>query len=319
MKKELRLFGNIFGTTWHVKVVVGYFVNGAELSKKIQDRLEEINTSMSSYKKESEINQFNRIDNSDRWFVLSKDLDRVMKIAQRLYQMTDGAWDGTVRPLVDLWGFGPLLKKEMKIPDKEHIRLLRKIVGFHKIEIRPDGALRKINPGVTLDLASIAKGYAVDQIAALILENGYENFLVEIGGEIYAAGVRQDGKKWRVGINMPDPGAPFNKIYKVLEFAGKGFATSGDYRNYFTDKGKNWSHILDPVTGYPTSNRVVSVSVLADDCAFADGLATALMVMGPEKGIELVNKIKDVQCMILIRNKDGSLTDFKSTGFPKTG
>jgi thiamine biosynthesis lipoprotein len=163
-------------------------------------------------------------------------------------------------------------------------------------------------------LNSIAKGVAVGQIARLIAADGFKNYLVEIGGEIYAAGVRTDGGKWRVGINMPRKDAAINEVYKAASISNQAFATSGDYRNFFELDGVRYSHVIDPRTGYPVSNGVVSVSIIAADCTLADGLATAVMVMGADKGIELVNRLPNVECFIVVQKADRSLLDFHSTG-----
>jgi thiamine biosynthesis lipoprotein len=168
---------------------------------------------------------------------------------------------------------------------------------------------------VTLDLNSIAKGYAVDQVSALIASAGHKNYLVEIGGEVYAAGVRPDGKYWRVGINRPQKDAAFNEVYKIVSIDNQAFATSGDYRNFFEIDGVRYSHVIDPRSGHPVSNGVVSVSIIADNCTLADGLATAIMVMGVENGISLINRLDNVEGLIVVEESDGSLNDFYSTAF----
>ena len=173
----------------------------------------------------------------------------------------------------------------------------------------------KNQAAITLDLNAIAKGYAVDRIAALVAGSGIENYLVEIGGEIFAAGLRPDGNHWRVGINRPKKGAALNAVYRVVSISNRAFATSGDYRNFFEIDGVRYSHVIDPRTGYPVSNGVVSATIIADNCALADGLATAIMVMGPEKGLELVNRLDNVECFIVVEKPTGRLVDFHSDGF----
>ena len=137
---------------------------------------------------------------------------------------------------------------------------------------------------------------------------------MEIGGEVFASGLRKDGKQWRIGINRPQRDAPYDQVFKVLTLQDKAFATSGDYRNYFEIDGKRFSHILDPNNGYPVTNGVVSVSIMSDTCTFADGLATAVMVLGPEKGLRLVNSLDNTECLIVVQ-KNGALTDYYSKGF----
>ncbi len=310
-KQEVLIEGKTMGTAFHIKVVTSE--RTGELEEKIKQRLKEINRSMSTFDPDSEISRFNRISDTETRFPVSQDFMNVMTVAAELYSMTEGAWDGTVDPLINLWGFGRKEKKH-RVPESEEIQALFPHIGFHLIEISAN-TLRKTDPGVTLDLASIAKGYGVDQVARVIAESGIKDFLVEIGGEIYASGLRLDGKKWRIGINRPKTDAAFDDVYRTSDLQDKGFATSGDYRNFFLMDGKRYSHVIDPRTGYAVSNHVVSASVIADTCTFADGLATALMVMGAEKSLELVNALKNVECLVITEEPDGSLKDHLSKGF----
>ena len=313
-KKETLISGQTMGTTYHIKIVAGYFKSLGGLKKKIAQRLEGINESMSIYIPHSEINRFNALKATQQRFVPSADFLDVMRIARKIYLLTDGAWDGTVKPLVDLWGFG-IRKRKERAPTSGEIRPFLNHIGFHHIEVDASGYLIKRKKEVTLDLGSIAKGYAVDQLAALIRRNRIQDFVVEIGGETYAAGHRIDGQLWRVGINQPVKTAAFNAIYKVLRLKNKALATSGDYRNFFEINAKRYSHILDPRTGYPVSNGVVSVSIVSASCTFADGLATALMVMGFQKGIQLLNRLDQVTGLIVVRGPDGKLIEYASKDF----
>jgi thiamine biosynthesis lipoprotein len=312
-KKETLIKGKTMGTTYNIKVVSLFYKDTEGLKVKIEARLKDINKSMSTFSRESEISRFNRFDSEDK-FPVSDDFLRVMRIAGKVYELSDGAWDGTVYPLVELWGFGPR-EKMGNLPDRKDIEKILINIGFDKIEISESGYLVKRNRSVSLDLASIAKGYGVDEIAEVIRKEGIESFLVEIGGEIYASGMRKDGDYWRVGINRPDKEARLDDVYKTLMLKNKAIATSGNYRNYFEKEKTAYTHVLDPKSGYPVDNGVVSVSVIADNCTFADGLATAVMVMGHEKGLELADKIPGVECFIVVREKDGRFTDYSSKGF----
>lgn len=313
-QKEVSFSGKTMGTTYHITVVTGYFSTTKNLKNQIDQRLEEINKSMSTFRKDSEISRFNANQNAGEKFKISDDFFNVMTVAKTVYELTDGAWDGTVKPLENLWGFGNSENKK-KIPVQSEITALLPEIGFNNIEISSAPYLIKKMASLSLDLASIAKGYGVDQVAALIRTHGIKNFLVEIGGEVFAAGFRKDGKHWKIGINTPQTGSPFDQVYKVVNLHDKGFATSGDYRNYFEAGGKRFSHILDPRNGYPVSNRVVSVSIVADTCTFADGLATAVMVLGHKKGIERVNSLDRTECLIIVRTHDGKSVDYYSKGF----
>ncbi len=302
------------GTTYHIKVVASYFKQTGHLKKEIEQRLREINQSMSTYIPDSEISRFNNALQDDLPICISNDFYKVLTVSATLYQMTQGAWDGTVRPLIALWGFASNKKTE-HIPTQQEINTILQNIGFDKLIIKDNQCLLKKNPQLALDLGSIAKGFGTDQIAAMLRKQGFDNFLVEIGGEVYASGVRHDGQKWRIGVNTPLKEAVYNQVYKMVTLKNKALATSGDYRNFFEKGGRRYSHVLDPRTGYPVQNGVISVSVMANDCTFADGLATALMVMGPSDGLALVKRLNDVECLIVTQSEDGGLNNYYSAGF----
>jgi thiamine biosynthesis lipoprotein len=313
-KREHLLDGRTMGTTYHIQVVTGTFGSVVGLQEKIDRRLDEINRSMSPYLKDSEISRFNRFSQVGGDFPVSWDFLQVMKAAAQIHALSAGAWDGTVNPLVDLWGFGRAGQQD-RVPPPEKIAARLADVGFQNIEISDSGALVKRRSSVSLDLSSIAKGFGVDQVVDVIRQTGFADFLVEIGGEVYAAGVRPDGRPWRVGINRPRPGARPDDLYKVVSLQNQALATSGDYRQFFVQDGVRYSHIIDPRTGYPVTNRVVSVSVMADTCTLADGLATAVMVMGAEKGLALINRLEGVDGLIVVEGPGGELIDHPSKGF----
>lgn len=308
---EHKLEGRTMGTTWHVTVVGRASVGG--LQEKIERRLEEINQTFSTYREDSEVNRFSRFRAAGREFPVSRDFLRVMTTATRVHALSGGAWDGTVRPLVDLWGFGPPAPAG-EPPPPGKVEALLQDVGFDRIEIRP-GALVKRQASVALDLSSIAKGYGVDAVAEVIREAGSRDFLVEIGGEVYGAGSRRDGRPWRVGINRPQADAAPDEVYRVAPLRDAALATSGDYRSFFERDGVRYAHVLDPRTGRPVANGVVSVSVLAPDCALADGLATAVMVMGAETGVALLERLPAVEGLVVVGTKDGRLEDHATSGF----
>jgi thiamine biosynthesis lipoprotein len=312
--EEHLIQGQTMGTFYRIRIVTAASGGMSGLKEKIERRLVEINRSMSTYIPESEISRFNAFHQTGVKFKISDDFYQVMRVAEKVYQLSDGAWDGTVNPLVDLWGFG---RKDLKtvIPAKTEILRRLASVGFRHIEVAASGYLIKKRAQITIDLSSIAKGYGVDAIAAVLRKEDFENFLVEIGGEIFAAGRRKDGGQWRIGINRPQKNAAPNAVYKVVNLQDKAFATSGDYRIFFEVDGVRYSHVIDPSTGYPVSNGVVSVSVLASDCTLADGLATAVMVMGPRKGLALINRLDEVEGLIVVEKSNGTLVDYPSTGF----
>jgi len=313
LKKHRLISGETMGTTYHITVVTGYLSGTNNLKEQIEQRLREINRSMSTYLPDSEISRFNALDQTGKKFCPSDDFSYVMTTAKRIFHLTEGAWDGTVGPLVALWGFGRS-PREPAIPSGEDIDKAMPAVGFGKIAISGDGCLAKRHPKVSLDLASIAKGYGVDALSKLIEDNGFKNFLVEIGGEVFARGFRKDGKSWQVGIADPRKDAPLNSVYKVIPLRDKALATSGDYRNFFEVDEKTYSHVLDPRTGHPVQNRMAGVSIIATNCTFADGLATAVMVLGHERGLELVEQLDGVECLIVVHEKDGKLKNYLSSG-----
>ena len=314
--KEVVFTGRTMGTTYHIKAVTGYFKRASGLKDKIDARLDAINQSMSTFIDDSEISRFNRSPDIDTPFQVGHDFFQVFKKAQQLHALTKGAWDGTVKPLVDLWGFG---KPEQPVasPDAGIIDRLLKKTGFDQIRVPDEGYVQKTHADLTLDFASIAKGYAVDQVSLLLKSEGSTDFIVEIGGEVFASGVRQDGGKWRVGVNMPDKNASLHDLYSVVQLSNLGMATSGDYRNFIERDGVMYSHIIDPRTGYPVQNNVASVTIIAPDCTMADGLATAIVVMGVEKGKSLLETLPGVEGLIIVRAPDGKLSDFPSSGFAR--
>ena len=313
-KQEHVIRGRTMGTTYSIKVVTGNSQVISGVKEKIDRRLEEINRSMSTYQKDSEISRFNRFNKVGQKFQISNDFFQVMKAGQNIHRLTGGAWDGTVNPLVDLWGFGRKGRRDNVPPDNKIVALLPDIV-FAKIDVVTPGFLVKKRADITVDLSSIAKGYGVDEVADLLRSLGYKNYLVEIGGEIFAAGHRKDDTRWRIGINRPRADATFDAVYKVVALHNQGFATSGDYRNFFKVDGVRYSHVIDPRTGYPVSNGVVSTSIISADCMTADGLATAIIVMGVKKGLELIDRLDGVEGLLVVEQNDGTLVDYYSKGF----
>jgi thiamine biosynthesis lipoprotein len=301
------------GTRYHIKVVSESDRDLPRLKIEIDRKLEQINRSMSTYRTDSEISRFNAFDASGTPFAVSDDFLRVMQAGRYIYRLSGGAWDGTVQPLVMLWGFGRGEPID-RLPSESAIARARQMVDFSAIDIRPDGHLVKRRSGLRVDLASIAKGYGVDQVARVVSGMGYRRYLVEIGGEVFAAGLRADGKPWRVGINRPQKGGPADAVYRVVSLQDQAMATSGDYRNFVRIDGRDYSHIIDPRTGKPVSNGVVSVSVIAAECTLADGLATALMVMGPKAGLALLDTLDGVEGLMIVRKPDGRLVNHWSGG-----
>ncbi|HHQ13717.1 MAG TPA: FAD:protein FMN transferase [Chromatiales bacterium] len=312
---ELRVLrGHTMGTTYTVRL--GQTPDGtdmASLARDIDRELAEIVSVMSSYSPESAVSRFNRLQTTD-WVEVPRSLEQLVEHAQTISRLTDGAFDITVAPLVNAWGFGPKPDRtEPPAPDTIAHALAR--VDFRLLRTRTDPpALQKTSPQVQIDLSAIAKGFAVDRIARLLLDRGVQDFLIEIGGELRSHGSHKDGTPWTVGIETPDSsGATIQRILTLD--AATAIATSGDYRNFFEFNGHHYSHIIDPRTGWPAETALASVTVIADDCATADALATALSVLGPEQGLRLAQGNK-VTALFAVRNGSG-FTEQQTGGFER--
>jgi len=297
--------------TYKVIVMAESSQNLSSVKQEVTDTLERINARMSTYQPDSEVTRFNRSESTD-WFEVSKETAEVVQRAQELSRDSDGAFDVTVKPLVELWNFGAG-RGEFKLPDEHVIQSTREQIGWEKLEVRLDPpALRKRDARIQIDLSAIAKGYAVDAVAANLQAAGFKNYFVEIGGEAVARGRKPDSAAWRVGVERPqDIG---QSVQRIVELNDRAIATSGDYRNFAIVDGQRYSHEIDPATGWPIRNQVASASILAPDCMTADGLATAVMVLGPEKSAELLKKY-DAEVYFLRRSEKGFI-ESASKGFP---
>lgn len=275
------------GTSYSVTLVGGARGEADHQKRAIDKRLALLNKRMSTYDAASELSRFNTSDSTD-WFQVSVETATVAQAALELAESTGGAYDPTIGPLVNLWGFGPG-KRRQQPPTEEEISEAQASIGYQGVEARLDPpALKKANPEARLDLSSIAKGHGSDAIAELLAEAGYEAFMVEIGGEVRTRGAKPGGVPWRIGIEKPPAQAELvgRKIQSVVELVDRSLATSGDYRNYFQHEGVRYSHTIDPRTGRPVTHAGATVTVLADTCRDADGLATALLVLGPSAGYD---------------------------------
>lgn len=275
--------GNIMGTQWMVRYLgVADELNIASFIE--EGGLRPVAYELSTYEADSLLTRFNE-DETLEAFPLSPKQEEIFQIASTVCTETGGAFDPTVLPLVDLWGFGPSDMGD--VPDAATIdAIVAEQIGCDKTTMTRDAEhraqIRKTGPGVRCDLSGVAKGYTVDMVADALAQAGKVDYMVEIGGEVRTRGVNPAGGPWRIGIQTPDFGS--TGIQQVVEMTDRALATSGDYRNFRVEEGKRLSHIIDPRTGFPIEHRLASVSVLHQECAWADAYATALMVLGPEKG-----------------------------------
>jgi len=293
-----QLSGATMGTTWSVKFTGTPDDGVPALKSAIQSSLDRINEEMSTYQPDSAISRFNALEEGGS-LVLPSDFAMVLSEALSLSRDTGGAYDVTVGPLVNLWGFGPDPER-FEPPEADAIEAARQRVGWRKLSLR-DRTLTQ--PGdVYLDLSSIAKGFAVDKLATLLKNAGIGNYLVEIGGELRASGKKPKGQPWRIAVERPIPGV--RQVEKVIPLRDVAIASSGDYRNFFEKDGVQYSHTLDPRTGYPVDHKLGSVTVLHSSCMVADGLATALTVLGPEQGLAFAEE-RELAALFIVRTDNG--------------
>lgn len=299
IQERRTITGATMGTTFAVTVVAGDAApaegpgarsraaggsDAVDLRAAVQRRLDGIEARMSHYRHDSELSRFNRARTTGPW-PLSRETLGVVEEALAVGRASGGAFDVTVGPLVDAWGFGPG-GRAPAAPDERTLAALRARVGADLLEVDlAAGTLRKRREDVVVDLSAIAKGYAVDAVATLLGELGFDDYLVEIGGELRAAGTNEAGTPWRVAIERPVPGAP--AAQRILSLTDAALATSGDYRNFYDLDGARVSHTVDPRTGRPVTHALRSVSVVAARCSLADARSTALNVLGPEEGYAL--------------------------------
>ena len=305
--------GPTMGTIWAVRVVTvdAWPQAGRDrVAGEIQAVLDDIESKMSHYDPSSELSRFNR-GRTTRPFPVSAGTFEVFRQARRLSELTAGALDVTVAPLVNAWGFGPV-EPDRFPPDVERLSRALEHVGYAGVELdEAASALRKADPAIEVDLSAVAKGYGVDRVAAALREEGLERFLVEVGGEIVTAGTNHLDRPWRIGIESPLAGGG---IQRVVPLSDRAMATSGDYRNRREVDGGWVSHTIDPRTGRPVEHRLASVSVIAERCVVADGLATALEVLGPDDGYALAVE-RGWAALFLSRDEDGAITERATPAF----
>lgn len=298
-QEPVLLQGRTMGTTYNIKIVSALEFDKTALNSKIDQLLVDVNQAMSTYIDDSELSVFNKSKTSTGT-AISPNLERVIKEAIRLGDLSQGKLDVTVGPLVNLWGFGPQQRPET-IPTDSEIAEVRKQVGLDKL-VLSSGMLTKKVPDLYVDLSTIAKGYGVDVVAELLEREGYNNYLVEIGGEMRLKGVKHSGDGWTVAIEKP---VSFERqIYHLIEPKDNAVATSGDYRNYYESDGQRYSHIVDPDSGKPINHKLVSVTVIHPSSMTADGLSTALMVMGEKQAFEFAEQ-HQLAAYLIFKTEDG--------------
>ncbi len=299
----LALEGATMGTRWNIQLNTmaddtAVTALGQELSVLLDHLDKEV---FSTWETTSELTRLNQAP-LQLPVVLSTELLQVLAAATAIYEQSGGVFDITVGPLVDLWGFGPV--GTPPLPSSDAVERARSRLGLHNLVLQPELASATKLADIQLDLSGIAKGYAVDRVAEYLFAHGQRDFLVEIGGELRLQGLRPDGKSWRVAIEKPQSGA--REAYALIDTKGRSLALagSGDYRNFRIENGKRFSHEIDPRTGYPIEHQLAAVTVLADSAMIADAWATALMVLGPEAGRQMADRLK-LHAYFIIREDSG--------------
>jgi thiamine biosynthesis lipoprotein len=304
--------GRAMGTVFSVKVVppADADLTEAEVASAVGAAITDVDHRMSTYRGDSELSRFNR--HGAEPFAASPELVEVMAEAQRVSALSGGAFDITVGPLVDVWGFGPT--PVAAPPGEDEISRLLAATGFGRLEVdTATGSLRKADAALRCDLSAIAKGYAVDRAAEALAGLGATGYMVEIGGEVRAAGRTGDGAVWRIGIERPQ--LERGGVWGVVELTDTALATSGDYRNYYERDGVRISHTIDPRTGRPITHALASVTVVHPSCMTADALATALNVLGPEAGPDLAAR-EGIAALFLVREPGGAFVERASPAWP---
>ena len=297
--------GFIHGTIYHITYESK---TGVDLKKEIEKCMRNFDTSLSIYDTNSIISKVNK---NDTFVVLDYHFKKVFEKAYEVSKNTQGAFDITVAPLVNAWGFG---FEKMTNVDSAFIDSLLQYVGYQKVKLINDKVIKQ-NPNIMLDANAIAKGYSVDVVCKILSEKGIKNYLVEIGGEIRTKGVNKNNEIWKIGIDKPieDTTLSSREIEEVVYLKNQAVATSGNYRQFYIKDGVKYSHTVNPKTGFPVTHSLLSASVFADDCMTADAYATAFMVLGLEKSIAIVNSDSKLEAYFIYSDKKGELRDYYTT------
>jgi FAD:protein FMN transferase len=310
------LRGQTMGTTYQIKLVLSEPNQSKQwegFQAQIDTKLEHINDLMSTYRPQSDISKLNRKADTEP-VQLQEDFAQVVAAALRIGTATQGAFDLTLGPIIELWGFDKGQGRTTP-PTKQEIVALKAFTGLDKISL-VENKLQKKDARVQINLSGIAKGYAVDAIGKLLHDARIKHFMVEIGGEILVQGQNAKGQPWRLGVNRPTPEAGRYEIIDTVELTSGGMATSGSYRNFFDKSGKRFHHIINPVTGAPVEHNLVSVTVLAPSCMEADGLATAAMVMGQAAFETTIQEKYPNVAALFVHQKEQRFEMYKTSNFP---
>lgn len=296
--------GTIFGTLYHAK-----YLSDKDLKTEVEAELQKVDASLSMFNPQSTISRINRSETDEA----DEMLREVLQLSFAINEATDGAFDPTVAPLVNAWGFG---FKSGHLPDSTQVDSLRALVGLSGIHLQKN-QLTKDNPLSVLDFSAIAKGYGVDRAAQVLRGHGIQHFMVEIGGEVVTEGLNDKGEPWRIGINKPDDDSTSTntELQDIIALSGKAIATSGNYRNYYISNGRKIAHTINPRTGYPAQQDILSSTVMAPSCAEADAFATAFMVLGLEQAKRVLERQLQLQAYFIYSDEQGGYQTWCTSGF----
>ncbi|MBR9843747.1 MAG: FAD:protein FMN transferase [Rhodobacteraceae bacterium] len=284
----VRLSGSTMGTHYNI-VAIGDDLDAAELGGRVGEVLKAVDASMSNWNPASEVSRFSALRSTEAQEI-SPQFAQVMRAAQEVHRQSEGVFDVTLGPLIELWGFGARSPDD-PLPSEADIAATLARVGqarFLTLDMQAP-SLTKTLPKVEVNLAAIAKGYGIDALAEMLREQGIKDYMVEIGGDLVTGGLNDKGQPWRIGIETPTLGAQ-GSLQRVIALSGHGMATSGDYRNFFERDGRRYSHLLDPATGRPVVHATTSATVLAENAMMADAWATAMLVLGAERGLAVAER-----------------------------
>ena len=294
--------GMVFGTVYKIT-----YQHPDDLKKEIESELMKVDYALSMFNKESVISKINQGEQTIPDTEQGKMFLEVCDLAMKVSKETGGAFDITVAPLVNAWGFG---FKNGEMPTKEQVDSIRKFVGYQKVALNPQpSSLNKQDPRIMLDCSAIAKGYGCDVVARYLEQQGINNYMVMIGGEVVTKGINPTRLPWRIGVTKPEDDSLGIKQENqtVLNVTDKAMATSGNYRNFYYKGGKKYAHTIDPATGYPVQHSLLSATVLTKDCATADAYATSFMVMGMERAQQLLERHPELMAYFIYTDEKGEL------------
>lgn len=294
------------GTTY--KIIFGNNTH-KDYTASIDSILKDFDMSLSEYIPNSIISRINANDSN---VIIDEHFKTVFLKSKQIWEQSDGLMDITVGPIIDALGFGPASKTKV---DSAKIKGLLKYVGLEKVSLE-NGRIIKADTAIKLDVNSIAQGYSVDVVSDFLESEGIVNYMVEIGGEVRAAGKNSNGLNWRIGIDRPEDGnmVPGEKLQAIISINNQSVTTSGNYRNYYEEKGVKYTHIINPKTGFSVNSRLLSVTIVAKDCITADGWDTAFMVMGLEKSIEKLKQHPELEALLIYNDEQGDYQEYMTDG-----